>query len=97
MSQGGAEVRHHAAPGSLTICPAGVVCAADAQESAEAVVVSVDPGHLSLAGADEWTLNVRLYERWLDFDRALLDLARTMVLESARGYPEGAVLERNYA
>jgi len=33
MSQGGAEVRHHAAPGSLTICPAGVVRAADAQES----------------------------------------------------------------
>ena len=34
---------------------------------------------------------MRLHERWLGFDQALLDLARTMVLESARGYPEGAL------
>ena len=85
------KARQHAPPGSLAICPAGIDCAADANESADAIVVSVDPSHLSLAAADDATLDVRLHERWLGFDQALLDLARTMVLESARGYPEGAL------
>src|SRR5262249_38844598 len=48
--------------------------------------------HLSLAAADDSTLDLRLHERWLGFDQALLDLARTLVLESARGYPDGALL-----
>ena len=85
------KARRHAPPGSLAICPAGIDCAADAKESTDAIVVSVDPSHLSLAAADDSTLDVRLHERWLGFDQALLDLARTMVLESARGYPEGAL------
>jgi len=86
------KARQHAPPGSLAICPAGIDCAADAKESADVILVSVDPSHLSLAAADDSTLDVCLHERWLVFDQALLDLARTMVLESARGYPEGALL-----
>ena len=77
--------------GSLAICPAGIDCGADAQESVEAILVSVDPGHLSLAAAEDSALDVRLHENALAFDRSLLDLARTLVSESARGYPDGAL------
>jgi AraC family transcriptional regulator len=79
------RARQHAPAGSLAICPAGIACAADAEESANAVVVSVDPGHLSLAAAEDSALDVRLHERWLGFDQPLFDLARTLMLESARG------------
>jgi len=85
------RARQRAPGGSLAICPAGIDCAADAEESANAIVVSVDPGHLSLAATENSTLDVRLHERWLGFDQPLLDLARTLVLESARGYRHGAL------
>jgi AraC family transcriptional regulator len=75
----------------LAICPAGIDCGADAKESIDAVLVSVDPGHLSLAAAEDSTLDVRLHEHWLAFDQPLLDLARTLVSESTRGYPDGAL------
>src|SRR5262245_32476384 len=61
------RARQRAPVGSLAICPAGIDCAADAEESANAVVVSVDPGYLSLAAAEDSTLDVRLHERWLGF------------------------------
>jgi AraC family transcriptional regulator len=82
--------KQRAPAGSLAICPAGIDCAADAKESADAIVVSLDPGRLSLAAAEDLNLDVRLHERWLGFDQALLGLARTLALESARGYPDGA-------
>ena len=85
------RARQHAPVGSLAICPAGIDCAADAEESANAIVVSVDPGHLSLAASEDSTLDVRLHERWLGFDQPLFDLARTLMLESAGGYPDGAL------
>ena len=85
------SARQRAPVGSLAICPAGIDCAADAEESANAIVVLVDPGHLSLAAAEDSTLDVHLHERWLDFDQPLFDLARTLMLESARGYPDGAL------
>jgi AraC family transcriptional regulator len=85
------SARQRAPVGSLAICPAGIDCAADAEESANAIVVSVDPGHLSLAAAEDSILDVRLHERWLSFDQPLFDLARSLMLESARGYPDGAL------
>jgi AraC family transcriptional regulator len=85
------SARQHAPVGSLAICPAGIDCAADAEESANAIIVSVDPGNLSLVAAEDSTLDVRLHERWLGFDQPLFDLARTLMLESAGGYPDGAL------
>ena len=44
---------HQAPAGSLAICPEGIDCAADAKESADAIIVAVDPGHLALAAAED--------------------------------------------
>jgi AraC family transcriptional regulator len=84
-------VRQHAPAQSLAICPAGIDCAADAEDSVDALLVSVDPGQLSLAAAEDLALDVCLTERLSGFDHALLDLARNLARESADGYPNGAL------
>jgi AraC family transcriptional regulator len=85
------RAKQDAPTGALAICPAGIECAADAQESANALMVSVDPGQLSLAAAEDSTLDVRLHERWLDFDQALFNLAQALARESRLSYPSGAI------
>lgn len=87
----GRRTTQDAPAGSLAICPAGIDCAADAEESVDALLVSVDPGQLSLAAAEDSAPDVRLNERLSGFDLALLDLARTLALESADSYPNGAL------
>jgi len=82
-------LRHEAPAGSLAICPAGIDCAADAEESVDAVIVAIDPGQLALAAAEDSTPEARLIERLCGYDEALLDLARTLVSESADDYREG--------
>src|SRR5262245_65045069 len=48
------RVLQHSPPaGSLAICPAGSECAADAEGSVDALVVTVHPGRLALAAAEE--------------------------------------------
>jgi len=54
---------------------------------ADSIVASVGPRHPSLAAADESALDVRLYERWLDFDRALYSILLVPWSWRARGYP----------
>lgn len=80
---------HQAPAGSLAICPAGIDCAADATESVDAIIVAVDPGHLALAAAEDSALEAHLIERMSGYDQALLDLARTLVSESADDYRNG--------
>jgi AraC family transcriptional regulator len=87
----GRSTTQDAPRGSLAICPAAIDCAADAEESVDALLVAVDPGQLSLAAAEDSAPDVRLNERLSGFDRALLDLARTLALESADSYPNGAL------
>jgi len=82
-------LRHEAPAGSLAICPAGIDCAADAKESVDAIIVAVDPGHLALAAAEDSALEAHLIERMSGYDQALLDLARTLVSESADDYRNG--------
>jgi AraC family transcriptional regulator len=84
-------LRHEAPAGSLAICPAGIDCAADAEESADALLVAIDPGHLALAAAEESAREAQLIERLSGYDRALCYLARTLALESADGYPNGTL------
>jgi AraC family transcriptional regulator len=52
----GRTLRHEAPAGSLAICPAGIDCDADAEESVDALLVAVDPGQLALAAAEDSAL-----------------------------------------
>src|ERR1700732_2597659 len=85
----GRTLRHEAPAGSLAICPAGIDCAADAEESVHALLVAIDPGQLALAAAESSALEAPLKERLRGYDQTLLDLARTLAFESAAGYPNG--------
>jgi AraC family transcriptional regulator len=85
----GHELWHWPRPGSLAICPAGVDSAADAETSMHALVVAIDPGQFALAAAEDSALEAQLRERLSGYDTILLDIARTMVVESADGYPNG--------
>jgi AraC family transcriptional regulator len=82
-------LRHEAPPGSLAICPAGIDCAAHAEESVDAFIVAIRPGQLALAAAERSALEAQLNERLSGYDQALLDLARTLAFESAGDYPNG--------
>jgi AraC family transcriptional regulator len=85
----GRALRNEAPAGSLAICPAGVDSAADAEESVDAILVAIDPGQLALAAAEDSALEAQLIERFSGRDRMLLELARSLALESADGYPNG--------
>jgi AraC family transcriptional regulator len=80
---------HDAPAGSLAICPAGMDCAADAGQSVDTVIVSVDPARLALAATEDFAPDARLMERLCGYDEQLLDMARTLVVESADDYREG--------
>jgi len=85
----GRMLRHQAPAGSLAICPAGIDSVADAEQSVDAILVTIDPGRLALAAAEDAALEARLMQRSLGYDQALLDLARTLASESANGYLNG--------
>ena len=86
---GGRTLRHEAPAASLAICPAGIDCGADAEESVDALVVAIDPSQLLLAAAESSALEAQLNQRLRGYDQALLDLARILALESAKDYPSG--------
>jgi AraC family transcriptional regulator len=85
----GRTLRHEAPAGSLAICPAGADCGADAEESVDALLVAIDPGQLALAAAEGSVLEAQLNDCLRGYDQGLLDLARTLVSESAKDYPNG--------
>jgi AraC family transcriptional regulator len=85
----GRSLWHEPPAGSLAVCPAGMDCAADAEQSADIVVVAVHPGQLALAAAEDSLPDVQLIERFSGSDRTLLGLANDLALESARNYPSG--------
>jgi len=77
--------------GSLTINPAGLDCAADADEDVDILLVAVDPGRMALAAAEGALPEAQLIERLSDDDPALLVLARTLAFENVHNYPSGAL------
>jgi AraC family transcriptional regulator len=83
--------------GRWQICPAGSDCGADAEESVNALLVAVDPGRFALAAAEDSALEAHLNERLSGYDQVLLDLARTLALESAEGYPNGPLYWKEVA
>jgi AraC family transcriptional regulator len=80
---------HEPPAGSLAICPAGIDCAADTDGSVDAMLVAIDPAKLALAAAEDSALELQLMERLSGYDRALLELARILALESVHRYPNG--------
>jgi AraC family transcriptional regulator len=85
----GRALRCEAPAGGLGICPAGVDCAVDTEQSITMIQVAIDPGQLALAAAEDSALEARLIERLSGYDQALFESARTLALESADNYPNG--------
>ena len=75
--------------GFLGICPAGADYAGDGQGSAEEIIVAIDPGQFALAAAEGSAFGAELIERFSGFDQELLDLACSLAVECAGGYPNG--------
>jgi hypothetical protein len=59
--------------------------------STEAIIVAIDPGQFALAAAEGSAFEAELIERFSSRDQALFDLARSLALECADGYPNGAL------
>jgi AraC family transcriptional regulator len=59
-------LRDEAPAGSLAICPASIDCAADAEESVNALLVAINPGQL--AAAERSALKAQLNERLSGYD-----------------------------
>jgi len=58
--------------------------------------VAVDPGRFALAAAEGSAFEAELIERLSGYDQALFDLACSLAVACADGYPNGAaVLERH--
>jgi AraC family transcriptional regulator len=85
----GQVLSHKPSRGSLTICPAGADYAADGQGNTEAIIVAIDPGQFALAAAESSAFEAELIERFEGHDRTLFDLARSLAVECADGYPNG--------
>ena len=90
-------LRHELPAGFLAICPAGIDCAADAEESADAILVAIEPGRLALAAAEESALDAQLMERFTGCDRVLFECAQRLAKESADGFPNGPLFWNDVA
>jgi AraC family transcriptional regulator len=85
----GRTLRHEAPVGSLAIYPAGIDCGGDAEESTDALLVTIDPGQFALAAAEGMAFEAQLTECLSAYDQGLFNLARNLALESANNYPNG--------
>jgi AraC family transcriptional regulator len=85
----GRALRHLSPAGLLSICPAGMDCAADGDESFDSLLVAIEPGQLALAAAEDSTLEVQLTGCLSGHDQVLLDLACNLVSETTNNYPNG--------
>ena len=86
----GRSLSHEPPAGSLAVCPAESDYGADAHGTTEVILVSVDPGRLALAAAEESEIEAQLIDRFADYDQALLEFAQTLAVGERRGLPERA-------
>jgi AraC family transcriptional regulator len=85
----GRALQHETVAGALAICPAGTDCSADADASADILLIAIKPGHLALAAAEDSALDAQLNERLSGYDQKLLGLAQALASENAKNYPNG--------
>jgi AraC family transcriptional regulator len=88
----GRPIWHEPPSGRLAIIPAGMDVIADAEETLDAILVAINPSQLALAVAEDSAPEAQMIERISGYDQALLDRARTLALETAKGYPRGPLL-----
>jgi AraC family transcriptional regulator len=88
----GQAISHMPPEGTLAITPAGSDCSGDAVGNTELILVAIDLGQLALAAAEDSTPGAQLDGRLSGYDRVLFDLARTLALESAGEYSNGAAI-----
>jgi AraC family transcriptional regulator len=94
----GRELRHGRGPaGRLSVWPAGIDVVAEAGGSVDAILIAIDPGRLAFAAAEDSAIGARLIERFSSHDQALHDLARSLVLETAEGHPNGPLFWNDLA
>ncbi|MGX9430018.1 MULTISPECIES: helix-turn-helix domain-containing protein [Bradyrhizobium] len=85
----GRQLRHETTHGALAICPAGIDSSADADGTADMLLVAVKPTQLALAAAEDYALEAELPERLSGYDQTLQQAAQSLAAESAQGYPNG--------
>ncbi|MCA1453132.1 helix-turn-helix transcriptional regulator [Bradyrhizobium sp. BRP22] len=85
----GRRLRHETGQGALAISPAGADCSADADDTADMLLIAVKPSQLALAAAEDSALEAELPERLSGYDQMLQHTAQSLVAESAQGYPNG--------
>jgi AraC family transcriptional regulator len=94
----GRELRRGRGPaGRLSVWPAGINVVAEASGSVDAILIAIDPGRLAFAAAEDSAIGARLIERFSGHDQPLLDLARSLVLETADGHPNGPLFWNDLA
>jgi AraC family transcriptional regulator len=85
----GQRLQHETVAGALAICPAGIDCSADAEGTADILLIAIKPSQLALAAAEDSAREVELAERMSGYDPALRHAAHSLAAESAQGYPNG--------
>src|ERR1700730_2778180 len=74
---------------ALAISPAGIDCEAESDQSADVLLIAVEPRRLALASAEDHVLDAELRERVSGYDESLLRAAQLLASENADGYPRG--------
>jgi AraC family transcriptional regulator len=87
----GKALSHVAREGSLSVFPAGVDAACDRCADTRTLLISVEPGRLALAAAEDSAFAAELIDRLAGYDANLLHLAILLIEECAAGYPRGAL------
>jgi AraC family transcriptional regulator len=87
----GKALSHVAREGSLSLFPAGVDAACDRCADTTTLLISVEPGRLALAAAEDSAFAAELIDRLAGYDANLLYLGKLLIEECAADYPRGAL------
>jgi len=82
---------HEARIGAVGICPAGADTECYGNGTIETLVVSIEPGTLALAAAEDNVPGMQIVRQPSGEDYELCNIARTLATESAHGFPNGAL------
>ncbi|MGY8664220.1 AraC family transcriptional regulator [Bradyrhizobium sp. UFLA05-109] len=84
----GRLVRHDV-EGDLSIFPAGIDTAVEADSDVRTLLIAIDPERLALAAAEDCAAGAQLMERFSRCDESLKQLGQPLLDECANGYPRG--------
>jgi AraC family transcriptional regulator len=93
----GRTLQHQTHTGSLAICPSGIDSCAETDASIDLLLISIKPGQLALAAAEDAALEAQLHERLSGYDQRLFRIARALESEIAHGYPNGPLFWNDVA